>query len=141
MGVLNKKNKGFTLIELLVVIAIIATLTAILLPNMMGARDKADDSKRKQDLVAVKNALRTYYNDNQKYPPVTTISDLKNALRSNYMTGIDAVDMTAYQQTSSGDGFWIKVKLNNDKDSEIFPSQSRCGIGTSDAGYYYICAN
>ncbi|MBP6891738.1 type II secretion system protein, partial [Candidatus Shapirobacteria bacterium] len=38
-------KRAFTLVELLVVIAIIGILTAIIVPNFMGARERADDSK------------------------------------------------------------------------------------------------
>ncbi|HEX8923193.1 MAG TPA: type II secretion system protein, partial [Patescibacteria group bacterium] len=59
---------GFSLIELLVVISIMATLMAILLPNFMGARERAKDAQKKQDMEAIRTALRMYYNDNQSYP-------------------------------------------------------------------------
>jgi len=38
-------KKAFTLIELLVVIAIIGMLSALFLPNFMGARERARDAK------------------------------------------------------------------------------------------------
>ncbi len=59
---------GFTLIELLIVIAIIGLLSTLLLANMQGARARARDAQRKNDLKQVKTALRMYYNDNQSYP-------------------------------------------------------------------------
>lgn len=53
-------KKSFTLIELLVVIAIIGTLSAVLLPNFMDARQRARDSARKNDLRQIEKALELY---------------------------------------------------------------------------------
>ena len=50
-------KKGFTLIEVLVVMAIIVSLAAVITPNLMEARSKARDSKRKTDIKAISNAL------------------------------------------------------------------------------------
>ncbi|MBP9818201.1 type II secretion system protein, partial [Candidatus Shapirobacteria bacterium] len=65
---MKNSHNGFSLVELLVSIGIIATLTAILLPNFMGARERAKDAQNIQDMGAMKNALRIYYNDVQAYP-------------------------------------------------------------------------
>lgn len=65
---MKMKQKGFSLIELLVVIAIIASIVALAIPNYLGARQRAQDSKRKSEAMALKAALRLYYNDFNTYP-------------------------------------------------------------------------
>ncbi len=69
---MSMRKHGFSLIELLVAIAIMAVLLAIVLPNYLGARERARDSKKKSELNQLKTALRLYYNDFQRYPPVAS---------------------------------------------------------------------
>jgi len=56
-------KRAFTLIELLVVIGIIGMLSALLLPNFMGARERARDSQRKSDLKQIQKAFEMYKQD------------------------------------------------------------------------------
>src|SRR3989339_52340 len=56
-------KRAFTLIELLVVIAIIGSLSAMLLPNFMGARERARDAQRKSDLKQIQKAMEMYKQD------------------------------------------------------------------------------
>lgn len=67
------KETGFTLIELLVVIAIISGLSALLVPNFMGARERARDAQRKSDLKQIQKALEMYRQDQN--PPAYPIPD------------------------------------------------------------------
>ena len=129
-------SKGFTLIELLVSIAIIAIISALALPNFMGARDKAKDSARISDMVAIKNALRLYYNDNQRYP------DVLDAGMTGYMPSILNLGYTnfVYAKTNNGDSFLIKLKLESAQGDDDIDSQLKCGVGATD-GYFAICAN
>ena len=52
----NKKMNGFTMIELMVVVAIIGVLSAVALPALTSAQDRAKASAAKQESV---NAAKT----------------------------------------------------------------------------------
>ena len=47
----NKKLNGFTLVELMVVIVIVGILSAVALPGLLGAQDRAYSSSAKQQAV------------------------------------------------------------------------------------------
>lgn len=74
-------SKAFTLIELLVVIAIISGLSALLLPNFMGARERARDAQRKNDLKQIQKALELYKQDQAipDYPASSFFQTNKNS--------------------------------------------------------------
>lgn len=132
-------KKGFTLVELLVVISIIATLTAILLPNFMGARERAKDAQKIQDLNAVKNALRLYYNDNQGYPLFTDCTSCLTAPLGVYLTNVAQI---GYTYTSiTGDTFILKTGLEVGTGDEDIGSQAKCGVGVTADKVFMVCAN
>jgi general secretion pathway protein G len=148
-------KKGFTLIELLVVIAIIATILGMAIPNYLGARERARDTKRKGEMSQLKSALRLYYNDYQVYPAnfnggIGKINYIQGCGASGTGncpcsatvefagggTGCDITYMKKfptelgssmyYYRISSGDDFCLKVPLDNASDGDIAASQSRC---------------
>lgn len=64
----SHKQSGFTLLEVMVVIVILGVLASMVVPNLMGNKDKADMQKAKSDIIALENALDMYRLDNSKYP-------------------------------------------------------------------------
>lgn len=58
-------SKAFSLLELLVVIGVIGLLAALSLPNLMSARERARDARRKSDLIQIQKALELYKLDHQ----------------------------------------------------------------------------
>ena len=76
------KYKGFTLLELLVVIGIIGVLVALATVAYSATQKSGRNARRKQDLVAIQNALEQYYSENSfKYPPASC-SDADTNLKS-----------------------------------------------------------
>lgn len=64
-----RSKNSFTLIEVLVVIAILGILASLVSGNLINSMKRGRDSKRKEDLQQIKNALEMYYEDNGQYPP------------------------------------------------------------------------
>lgn len=59
---------GFTLLEVMVVIVILGILASLVVPNLMGNKDKADAQKVVSDITALESALDMYRLDNNRYP-------------------------------------------------------------------------
>lgn len=152
----KRQLKAFTLIELLVVIAIIGVLTAIILPNMLGMRERARDTAKKNNLHQIKTALRLYYNDHNTYPAsnagaitgcgTDTPTDCADGAAfelggETYMKELPLLEEYTYLQTDAGDGFLLSTTLENISDKDLAASANRCGItvGEDNTNVFYLC--
>ena len=64
----KRTTRGFTLLEVMVVIVILGILASMVVPNLMGSRDKANLQKAVSDVSALETALKMYKVDNYAYP-------------------------------------------------------------------------
>lgn len=64
----KQRQAGFTLLEIMVVIVILGILASLVVPNLMGNKEKADHQKAVSDIVALESALDMYKLDNSRYP-------------------------------------------------------------------------
>lgn len=64
----QKPRAGFTLLEVMVVIVILGVPASLVVPNLLGNKEKADRQKAISDIVALENALDMYRLDNGRYP-------------------------------------------------------------------------
>ena len=113
--------RSFTLIELLIVIAIIAVIAAVIIASTGSSRISARDSRRIQDLKELQTALEFYYDDNKKYPDISTgcciesSSEFKDALVPDYISTLPQ-DPTypdqCYFYRSSPDASYYKIFAN-----------------------------
>ena len=62
------RANGFTLIEIMVVIVILGVLAALVVPSVLSRTDDARIVAAKTDIGAIRQALKLYRLDNQRYP-------------------------------------------------------------------------
>jgi len=98
-------KKGFTLIEILIVIGIIGLLSVFLVPNLLGARDRAKEAAVKGVMHSVQLAVEAYQMENEVYPIGANIpleSLTKNYLMSGgYLASVPKNPFTGVEYTDA----------------------------------------
>lgn len=69
-----RKHKGFSLLEVVAAAALIGVVMTFMAPSIKGAYGKVKDSKLRNDLTAVGQAIQVYHMEHQAYP--TTLDKL-----------------------------------------------------------------
>jgi general secretion pathway protein G len=85
---------GFTLIELLIVVAVIGLVSAIAIPNLITAIQRARQTRSMADLKTIARAVSLYEQDSTGFPVETSLVSAEN-LRSSlqgYMGDFKATD-------------------------------------------------
>ena len=134
-----KKNshRGFTLIELLVVIAIISVLSALLLANFVGVRQRGRDGQRKSDLRQIQSALELIRSDTGAYlaalPACGAQMTGGGSNTTVYMQKVpcDPLSASSYTYTPDANNFTYTIIacLENDNDSQ--KDTSKQGVCTT----------
>lgn len=121
-----KTKRGFTLIELLIVIVIIGILAVIVVGLVAtGARNRANDARRKSIMREAQTALEQYKVDNDTYP------DALATLVPNYMSAVpEVVNAKAYTYTPANNCYTLTVTLDNSTDN---------GPGVTNGVYSLAC--
>jgi prepilin-type N-terminal cleavage/methylation domain-containing protein len=134
------KKNGFTLLELLVVIGIIGILVALATVSYSATQKSGRDTRRKQDIVAVQNALEQYYSDPENH---FSYPDLDCSLASSYMKGAWPTDPStgvAYpigMSSCSATDYCICAEMEGNVSSDYGPDCAGKTVGK----FYYCVGN
>lgn len=80
------KKNGFTLLEILVVVGIIGLLAVFLVPNLMGAQDRAKEGAVKAVMHSVQLGIESYNMENETCPVASNLP-LKSLVENYLMAG------------------------------------------------------
>ena len=143
------RQAGFTLLELMVVIVILGVLASMVVPNLMGNKEKADAQKATSDIVALEGSLDMYKLDNHRYPTTEQglqalvtkpeIAPIPNGYRADgYIRrlpqdpwGNDYLPVLMAKptpQTILRTGLWIR-KRNNEESTRLYVAGNYSGAG------------
>uniref|UniRef100_A0A7C5VJU2 Prepilin-type N-terminal cleavage/methylation domain-containing protein n=1 Tax=Thermus caliditerrae TaxID=1330700 RepID=A0A7C5VJU2_9DEIN len=103
-----RKSAGFTLVELLIVIAIIGILSAALIPNLIGARNRGFEAAARSCAKQIATAQETFFIERNTY--ATALSQLDSGIVKTCdtsrmtvsITGAGSTDYTATVKHNSG---------------------------------------
>ena len=102
-----KNKQGFTIVELLIVIVVIAILAAISIVAYNGIQQRARNTTRVNDVVAIQKALELYRTDHGRYPR----SDGANAptVAANLPAGFaPAWGIDSYSYSVATNNSWLR---------------------------------
>ncbi len=68
MNKMRNKESGFTLLELMVVIVILGIMASMIIPNLLGNKEKADQQKVVTDISTLESAMEMYKLNSSRYP-------------------------------------------------------------------------
>ncbi len=130
-----KRNKGFTLIEVMIAVAIIAILTTVVTPQFSGLIKKSKETKLKENLNILRNAIDvSFTKNNGKYPEEITINMFKEKrIPEDVVNDINQIYYNYDKEiiVNSDEGGWVynpilgEIRVNsNEKDLNGIPYSS-----------------
>ncbi len=89
---LRRSQAGFTLIELLVTVVVIGIISAIVIPQLLGALNRSRQKRTMADIRTVGTGVESYAVDHSAYPVAADIASLSAILRPAFIGTVPELD-------------------------------------------------
>ena len=92
-----RKSKGFTLIELLIVVAIIGIISAVAIPKLNTAINKARQKATMADMRQISNIVSDFWIENDEYPIASDMNALAKLVEPIHTRQLKREDSWGHQ--------------------------------------------
>lgn len=130
------RKNAFTLLELLVVIGIIGILVALATVSYSSTQRSGRDTKRKQDMIAIQNALEQYYSATNYVYPNGPCSLAQTYMKSAWPQDPDNTGTYIYSQSCIGTSYCVCALM--EKAGAGNSADSACGFSNASKLYYCV---
>ena len=110
------KKNGFTLVEMLLVIALIATITAIIIPNITSSIDTSKEEKYNSYVKLLEENLEMYKTDlNITDNKTLTFKELKSRVSEINIGECDAKELEIKKDSNDKFSYYACIKCDDGK--------------------------
>jgi len=134
----NLRISGFTLLELLVVIGIMGVMMALATVAYSATQRSGRDARRKQDMIAMQNALEQYYSANSFVYPATCSTAAVTHMKSNWPADPTNIAPYIYSETCATASYCICATMENATSGNATATTCVAGTFAKNSPYYCV---
>jgi prepilin-type N-terminal cleavage/methylation domain-containing protein len=112
MAPVARSESGFTLLEIVVAVFIVAVMTAVIVPHLLGAGQRAESVACEENQRVIRAALAEYDLIHNAYPTGNTMSQLEQLRNDDILQSIPTEPAGGYYIINDVDGNHVEVSCD-----------------------------